>query len=391
MAAGQQDITHIGQLTPDARNARKHNPRNIGMIADALQEVGAARSIVIDEHGNILAGNGTIDAAAQAGIERLRVIDTDGDEIIAVRRSGLSAKQKKRLALFDNRTAETAEWDVDVLAEFSSDKLLEGMFYTDELDAILATLDKPTGGGGDEFDTTPADGPTRCQPGDLWQLGEHRLLCGDSTKVEDVARLMGGEGVQVIVTDPPYGINYNRHLPDPKHKNIQNDTAPDPTGLLALLPSAEAMYVWSRWDVLHTWVDAMPLPVRNVIVWDKQSNGMGDLTTTYAPSWEACIFASQSGHKLRGGRERDVWAATRPSTEDHLTPKPVGLLARCIEKSSDRGNTVWDGFLGSGTTLIAAERTGRKCYGMEIEPKYCDVILRRWEAETGKVAAQSNG
>jgi ParB-like chromosome segregation protein Spo0J len=131
-------IEHIGDLKPDRRNARKHNPRNIGMIASAMQEVGAARSIVIDEDGNILAGNGTVEAAAQVGIERVMVVDADGETVVAVRRSGLSAEAKQRLALYDNRTAELADWDTDVLAGLrSEDGALEGMFYDDELAKVL--------------------------------------------------------------------------------------------------------------------------------------------------------------------------------------------------------------------------------------------------------------
>lgn len=138
--ATMSDITHIGELIPDARNARLHNPRNIGMIVDSLHEVGAARSIVIDEEGNILAGNGTIEAAAEAGIEKVLTVDADGETIVAVRRTGLSKKQKKRLALFDNRTAEIAGWDPAILAELATEDLTVGLFVQDEIDAILASV-----------------------------------------------------------------------------------------------------------------------------------------------------------------------------------------------------------------------------------------------------------
>jgi hypothetical protein len=201
-----KSIDHIKDLKPDARNARSHNPRNIGMIVDSLHEVGAARSIVIDEHGRILAGNGTIEAAAEAGITKMQVVDADGETIVAVRRSGLTEAQKTRLALWDNRAAETADWDAGVLAAFAAEGVkLDDLFVQDELDAIIGTLDAPEpGDGGDDFDTTPEEGPTRVQPGDLWQLGPHRLLCGDSTKAEDVARLMGGEKADMVFTSPPY-------------------------------------------------------------------------------------------------------------------------------------------------------------------------------------------
>jgi len=141
----QADITHIKDLKPDQRNARKHNARNIGMIEDALNEVGAARSIVIDEDGRILAGNGTVEAAAQAGIERVKVVEADGEEIVAVRRRGLTEKQKRRLALFDNRTAELAEWEIDVVREIVAEdaEALKGMFGEQELKGLLAQVEPP--------------------------------------------------------------------------------------------------------------------------------------------------------------------------------------------------------------------------------------------------------
>lgn len=138
------DITHIGELIPDARNARKHTPRNIGLIVDALHEVGAARSIVIDDEGNILAGNGTVEAAAEAGIERVQVVDADGETLVAVRRTGLTKAQKKRLALFDNRTAETAEWEPEVLAELAQDGIkLDDLWGQWELNAVLGNVETP--------------------------------------------------------------------------------------------------------------------------------------------------------------------------------------------------------------------------------------------------------
>lgn len=140
LPSNMPDITHIGQLHPDPHNARKHNPRNVQTIVNALHEVGAARSIVIDEHDVVLAGNGVVEGAAQAGIERVRVIDADGEEIIAVRRRGLTDEQKTRLALYDNRASELAEWDVDVIAELAEDNALDGLFNENEIDRILGNL-----------------------------------------------------------------------------------------------------------------------------------------------------------------------------------------------------------------------------------------------------------
>lgn len=165
----QTKPAHLRDLTPDPKNARKHNPRNVGMLVDALQEVGAARSIVIDEEGVVLAGNATIEAAAEAGITKVVTVDADGETLVAVRRTGLTPEQKTRLALYDNCVAELADWNESVLTELREDGLLAGMFSDDELDTLLAQADEVAPGAGGD---------------DLWQLGGHRLLCGDSTKAE---------------------------------------------------------------------------------------------------------------------------------------------------------------------------------------------------------------
>lgn len=183
-------MTHLRDLTPDPKNARKHSPRNVGTIADALREVGAARSIVIDEDGVVLAGNATIEAAGEAGLTKVQVVDADGQTIIAVRRTGLTAHQKARLALFDNRAAELADgWDLDVLKALQADGVdLSNLWHDDELAELFGT--EPQGGRTDP-DAVPEERATDIEAGDLFELGSHRLLCGDCTKAEDVARLMG--------------------------------------------------------------------------------------------------------------------------------------------------------------------------------------------------------
>lgn len=193
-------MADIKDLKFDKRNARKHNPRNIGMIEKSLQEVGAARSIVIDEDNNILAGNGTIEAAAQAGINKVQIVDADGETIVAVRRSGLTEDQKKRLAILDNRTAETAEWDAEILAEISQEIDLSDVFTDKELSEITGIEKEIV-----EDDIPEVPKVAKTVLGDLYELGRHRLLCGDSTNSDDVAKLMGGEKADMVVTDPPGG------------------------------------------------------------------------------------------------------------------------------------------------------------------------------------------
>jgi ParB-like chromosome segregation protein Spo0J len=198
----------LTDLPPDPRNARKHPARNLALLEQSLREVRAARSVVVDEHGVVLAGNATVAAAKQAGIATVRIIDADGTELVAVRRLGLTPEQKRRLALLDNRAAELAEWDTEILASLAEDIDLSGLWEPDELADLLAAGDAPPALLGDPEDVPdlPADPIT--QPGDLGLLGLHRLLCGDATKAEGVQRLMMGERAACLWTDPPYGVAY---------------------------------------------------------------------------------------------------------------------------------------------------------------------------------------
>lgn len=398
------DIKHLSDLTPDPKNARRHNPRNIGMIERALNEVGAARSIVVDEAGVVLAGNGLVEAAAQAGIERVRVVDADGDEIIAVRRRGLTEEQKTKLALYDNRTAELADWEPGVLAELAQELDLGSLFTDLELsDLAMPALPEP-GAGGDEFDSTPDDGPTRAQLGDLWLIGGvHRLLVGDCTDPANVARLMGGELLRLIVTDPPYGVSYadkNKYLNAISPGNriqvpIENDHGDiEDTAEQLWKPAFATMYdAADRGCSLYCFMpqggDQMMMmmmmsahwPPRHELIWLKNNHVLGRADYNY--KHEPIVYAwKDQGHKFYGGFQTSVLEFDKPQKSDlHPTMKPIELIAFLIGNSSAPDEIIGDWFLGSGTTLIAAHRTGRRCYGCEISPRYSDVVLRRAEAE----------
>ena len=204
----QPDTLSVTDLTPDPRNARRHTERNLAQIEAALTEVGAARSIVVDETGTILAGNATVAAAKQVGIERLRIIETDGTELVAVRRSGLTREQKTRLALLDNRAAELAEWDSEILASIAEDIDLSDLWEADELAELLGPSELFAEPLVDPDLVPDAPDAPLTQPGDLWRLGQHRLLCGDSTNADQVRLLMAGERSPLMPTDPPYLVNY---------------------------------------------------------------------------------------------------------------------------------------------------------------------------------------
>jgi DNA modification methylase len=400
---GIDTLIPIEQLRPDPRNARKHGDRNKEMLESSLSDVGAARSIVIDENDTILAGNATVEAAQQIGIGRVQVVEADGQTIIAVRRRGLTEEQKLRLALYDNRAAELAEWDTIVLGELNEEIDLSGMFNEEELKVLFEQMEpaEPEGGG-DDFDTTPAEpseGPTRASKGDLWLLGRHRVLCGDSTNPEDVRRLLSGAVPDLMITDPPYGVDY-----DPGWRNeaaekgligygarregkVENDDRASWLDAWKLFPGS-VVYCWHAGvhaTQVATDLEAAGFEIRSQIIWAK--NNFAISRGHYHWKHEPCWYAVRKGSTASwiGDRSQTTLWEIDQSTDgqktDHGTQKPLECMARPIRNHE---GDVYDPFLGSGTTLIAAHRAGRRCFGMEIDPRYLDVILKRYEAETGE-------
>lgn len=315
-------IEAISDLTPDPRNARKHTPRNIETVVHALQEVGAARSIVIDEEGVVLAGNATITAAAEAGITKVRVVEANGSEIIAVRRAGLTPDQKKRLALFDNRAAEFAEWDADVLAAFQAEGLdLDGIFSQKEMVAFLASAGPRE--GLTEPDAIPERRPTAVRLGDVFELGRHVLVCGDTTHAETIRRAVGERAVALLHADPPYGMGKeadgiaNDNLYGPKLDEFQLRWWQAWRSFLADNGSA---YIWGNApDLWRLWYVAGlravdDLLVRNEIVWDKGSGfGMSsDNGHSYPPATERCLFLMRGQQFLGNQNKADYWGGYEP-------------------------------------------------------------------------------
>jgi DNA modification methylase len=402
----KDEIAPLTSLVPDPRNARRHSERNVGLITDALREVGAARSIVVDETGTILAGNATVTAAAQAGIDQVRIVEADGAELIAVRRSGLTSEQKRRLALLDNRTAELAEWDTDVLASLAEDTDLSGLWDPDELAELLAGETPPGQLLGDPEDVPdlPADPVT--QSGDLWLLGTHQLLCGDATKREDQDRLMAGEQASCLWTDPPYGVSYTGRTKDAL--TLANDDAAGLEGLLrasfthvtdVLVPGA-AFYIAHPAGPLSLVflqvVTELGWKLRQTLVWvkDRLVLGHSDYHYRHEPILYGCLPGG--GRRGRGAAgwygddaQTSVFEIARPSASpDHPTSKPVALVATMLGNSTKPKDVVLDPFGGSGSTLIACEQLGRNARLLELDPRYCDVVVQRWEALTGQTAEQ---
>lgn len=420
----QTGSTALSSLTPDPRNARRHTDRNLDLIASSLQEVGAARSIVVDEDGVILAGNATVTAAQQAGIDRVRVIDTDGSELVAVRRSGLSPEQKRRLALLDNRAAELAEWDTEILASLAEDTDLAGLWEPDELAALLATESAPAQLLGDPDAIPDVPGEAITQPGDLWLLGPHRLLCASCTDAAAVQHLMAGQRAHLLATDPPYlvdytGGNHPQHWQERNGKLVDTankswDTYHEGDEALysdflrvaladALLPHAP-IYQWHAdrrrrfveeawtengllWHQTITCVKSRPVLTRSHFMWQTEPCAYGwvtgqqqpDISRRPPPSTSNAWLIDSVGREAEGTDER----------VEHPTQKPVELFTRPITYHTRPGEVLYEPFAGSGTALRAAEVTGRVCHALELEPVYCDVIVRRWELLTGQTAERA--
>ena len=382
----------VSQLSNDPANARKHNERNIQAIIGSLRRFGQQKPLVIDSSGVVRAGNGTLEAARQLGWETIDCVVTDlkGSDAIAY-------------AIADNRTAELAEWDDDVLAAqlngllADDEELLDAAGFTEEeLEALLADSEIEAEVKEDEVPEPPVDPITK--PGDLWILGEHRLLCGDSTKAEDVERLMAGAKADMVLSDPPYGVSYVGKTKDAL--KVENDelSEKDLTALVvAAFDNAEASCrAGSYW-----YATAPPGPLhilfaddwkrrgilRQIMVWAKDSMVLGH--SEYHYQHEPILFGWIPGdrHKNSDRTRTTLWQYDRPkANREHPTMKPVALWSQAMTDGSRQGEIVYDPFLGSGTTLIAAEQLGRTCYGMEISPQYCDVIVKRWENLTGQKA-----
>lgn len=377
----------------DSKNYRKHTEKNLNLIKKSLKECGTGRSILIDNQGEIIAGNATFKQAQAANIP-VKIIETDGKELIALKRTDLKTddEKRKKLALLDNSTSDKVEWDIDNLsADFDLSNLeefgIEGLQGFEETRAEIVE------------DDLPEEVETKCKKGDIWQLGEHRLMCGDSTVITDVEKLMNGEKADLLLTDPPYNVAYEGKT---KEKlTIQNDKQDDNTFLQFLtdafsnacnfIKEGASFYVWradSEGFNFRSVIKNSGLTLKQTLIWVKNSMVMG--RQDYQWKHEPCLYGWKEGAAhtwLSDRKQTTVLEFDRPTRSlEHPTMKPVALFAYEIQNSANKGGLVLDLFGGSGTTIIACEQLKRKCYTMELDPHYCDVIITRWEKLTGKEA-----
>ncbi len=379
---------------PYARNSRTHSDEQISQIASSIKAFGFTNPILVSDGNDIIAGHGRALAAGKLGL----------DHVPCIRLGHLTERDRRAYVIADNRLALSADWDAKMLelevAELQAmdfDLDLLG-FEEAELDALLCPEVLPEEGLTDP-DAVPENVDTRCKPGDLWILGNHRLLCGDSTNVQHVERLMGGEKADMCVTDPPYNVDYGNNKSD-KHKfrPIENDNMSHDdfrdfcrgfVGCIAAVVDG-CIYVFGPPGVdgriMFTVLDEA-FHCSTTIVWNKDRFVLG--RGKYHNKYEPCWFG-WNGKGINFVDDRtlnNVWDFPRPAASElHPTMKPVELIENALAHASKPGQVVLDLFGGSGTTLIACEKKGRYARLNELDPKYCDVILTRWEQFTGKTA-----
>ena len=394
----------VSELTPYEKNAKTHDKRQIDNVAQSIKELGWLQPLVVDKDGVVVVGHCRLLAAKKLKQKEVPCLIADD----------LTDEQIKKYRVLDNKLNESP-WDLELLAED-----IEGLDF-DGYDLDFG-IDGEIGGGvttndivEDDYDVTPPEQP-KAKMGDIYQLGEHRLMCGDSTDADAWAKLMDGEKADMVFTDPPYGVaigdkNATLNSVQPSGRcttNIANDTMSEEE-LYDMLKAAfinvrenchdDAVYFVTSpqggsLGLMMMMMKDAGLPVRHVLMWMKNSATFSLGRLDYDYQHEPIFYTwTKSHHNYRGGENRTtIWQYDKPRKCDvHPTMKPVELVANAILDGTKEGDIVLDAFGGSGTTMIAAEQLGRKARLMELDPHYIDVIIARWENYTGKKAVLLNG
>jgi DNA modification methylase len=407
----------VGDLVLDPRNPRQHSQSQVNQIADSIREFGFVTPIVVDDTGQVVIGHGRVLAARKLGMPRVPVVEI----------RHLSQAQLKALRIADNRLAQHAHWDERLLGEnFLELKELDPDFDLAVTGFSLPEIDLAIQNHDEGATVEPADetdavtGVPVCRPGDTWQLGDHRVHCGDATSEAAFDNVMTGERAHVVFVDPPYNVPIDGHVSGKgkiRHREFAQGSGElsreefthfltRSCALLAKYSEGGAIHFvcmdWRHADELLAASRGVYSELKNIAVWVKRSAGMGSLYR----SQHELVFVFKSGTERhtnnielgRYGRNRtNVWHYDGASTqarkgnnllELHPTAKPVQLVMDALLDCSNRGEIVLDSFLGSGTTLLAAERTGRRCRGIELDPLYIDTAIRRWQNLTGRDAVR---
>ena len=405
------DVRNISvkDLIPYDRNTKKHDKTQINNVAESIKQYGFVQPIVIDKNNVVVIGHCRLLAAKQLKMK----------EVPCVCVEDLTEEQVKALRIVDNKSNES-EWDFDILP----DELAEIDLSNFSFDFGIEDEEEEADIVEDEAPEVDDENEPITKLGDIWQLGRHRLMCGDSTDKATVELLMDGKKADMVFTDPPYGYNYQSNM---REKTSKFDMIENDDKILDFFPCIQSVcdgwvYICTTWKTADKWIELFKqyYDLTNVIIWDKGGGGIGDLFHTFSTDYEM-ILVCNNGHEIKGKRYGSVWnfanqeitkmkkeellnivleqkkfysiwqeKKDNPNEYVHPTQKPVSLSARAIRSSTDIGNIVVDLFGGSGSTVMACEQTGRNCYTMELDPKYCDVIIKRWETLTGEKAVLIN-
>jgi DNA modification methylase len=397
----QIEKRQLSELIPYINNSRKHSDDQVTQIAASIKEFGWTNPILVDGDNGIIAGHGRIMAAKKLGMTEVPVIEL----------AHLSKEQRKALIIADNKLALNSDWDSNLLAIELKDLQDLGfdLNLTGFADKELADILKPDQVEGQTDEDAVPDTPIepKTKPGDIYQLGNHKLMCGDSTSIDQVEKLMDGNKASLVITDPPWNVAYGTNLANNaqgyKAREIMNDNfATDKewqdflSGTMGCinivtLPGCPIYCVMgaSEWPAVDKALRDADFHWSSTIIWAKDTLVLSrkDYHTQYEPIWYGWKSDGPRIWTVQDRKQSDLWQCKRPKRSDlHPTTKPVELLERALLNSSNHGVIVFEPFCGSGSTLIACEKTGRRCNAMELDPKYCDVIVKRWEDFTGKKA-----
>jgi DNA modification methylase len=408
LTTGEQESTRMGRvieeidpstLVPYARNARQHSPAQVAQIAGSIREFGFNAPVLIDDQNTIIAGHGRVLAAIQLGL----------DAVPCLRLSHLTETQRRAYTLADNRIALSSTWNEAMLAlEFAElqieDVDLTVAGFTEAEIAALTAEGTPTGLT-DPDDVPDVPGEPVTVLGDVWILGKHRLVCGDCTDADTVDKALNGVRPHLMVTDPPYGVEYDADWRNTASRadgspigasavgKVANDDRADWREAWSLFPG-DVGYIWHAGVHAGTVADSLiacGFALRSQIIWAKSTFaiGRGDYHWQHEPCWYA-VRTKGKGHYCGDRKQTTLWKIDKPQKSEtgHSTQKPVECMRRPIENNSSPGQAVYEPFSGSGTTIIACEMTGRACHAIELNPIYVDVAIRRWQEFTGKVAVR---
>lgn len=377
------------KLISELKNWEK-NPRTISKKAfeeleKSVDDLGNFEPLVINIDGTVIAGNQRL---------RLEMKKGNSEVDVYVPERELSEEEVKKIGVISNR--HSGDWDMDILANEFED-ILKGLGFDDLLPELVMEVNE------DDYEE-PEQLPSKVQLGDVWQLGKHRLMCGDSTKIEDVEKLMNGQKADMVFTDPPYGVEYTggqfysgKPVKDRREQIANDDILIYKDSLLnaSMFVDSGAFYVFYTSsfteDVLRQLTEA-GLERRAIIIWNKTNTGYGDLNSNYKNNYEPIFYGVKKGKPANwcgDTKQTTIWSIDKPKRNKlHSTMKPIELCAKGIQNSSKKNGIILDVFGGSGSTLIACEQTNRICYMMELDTHYSSVIIDRWETLTGKKAVK---